>query len=328
MFLVVVIHNGDMFLQFDREALPQWFYSNAIASFARISVPLFFMISGYLLLKPNINVKSFYSKRLSRILIPWLFWSIFYILFRILCENTQISFLSSIRLIWTNGVFYHLWFMYAIFGVYISIPFLSRLLSTNKDESSNNIAIIFLLIWFLIYSIIPFVTHFLQLGLELNFTSNFHLDFFTGFIGLALVGHVIGKVKNSKVNKRIAFVIFVLSYFITFSGNYLYNLNNDYLIEYFNGYSRPNIILMSVSCFYIFKNYKFKKTYKFITVVGNLSFGIYLVHPFIISVLKNYSITKDFFISDFILLRSLLIFLVSFCFVFLFSKIPLAKKLV
>ena len=60
-----VIHKGYTFLSFNQTFSIEWAYANFLQSFARIFVPLFFMISGFLLLKPNLNIKQFYSKRLS-----------------------------------------------------------------------------------------------------------------------------------------------------------------------------------------------------------------------------------------------------------------------
>ena len=42
-------------------------------------IGLFFMISGYLLLPVKLSYKEFISKRLNRVLIPTIFFSVFYI---------------------------------------------------------------------------------------------------------------------------------------------------------------------------------------------------------------------------------------------------------
>ena len=47
-------------------------------SVARICVPLFVMISGYLLLPVSTSTATFFRRRFTRILFPWVFWCVAY----------------------------------------------------------------------------------------------------------------------------------------------------------------------------------------------------------------------------------------------------------
>ena len=79
-------------------------------------IGLFFMVSGALLLKRNIDkpfeTRFFLRKRFTKILIPLLFWSIVgWSLEQYGIANTELSIL---------------WFMYCLAGMYLLTPILSR----------------------------------------------------------------------------------------------------------------------------------------------------------------------------------------------------------
>jgi surface polysaccharide O-acyltransferase-like enzyme len=58
-----------------------WFVSNVFYSMCRFCVPIFLMLSGILLLNKDYNFIEFIKKRYKRVILPFLFWSIVYIIF-------------------------------------------------------------------------------------------------------------------------------------------------------------------------------------------------------------------------------------------------------
>lgn len=100
------------------------------------SIGLFFMVSGALLLPVRTNTVSFLKKRLGKILIPTLLWSIFYICCDAIISEENTDWLRTICSIpfsaQGNPV---LWFMYALAGIYLIAPILSKwLVSANRKE--------------------------------------------------------------------------------------------------------------------------------------------------------------------------------------------------
>lgn len=57
-----------------------WLTCSALFSLTRIGVPLFFTVSGALLLTKRYEVKKFLGKRFRRVFLPFLFWIIIYII--------------------------------------------------------------------------------------------------------------------------------------------------------------------------------------------------------------------------------------------------------
>ena len=81
--MVIAIHSADPFnVSPEARANPEFNYWGSIyGSMLRACVPLFVMITGLLLLPVKMTMKEFYTKRLMRILIPFLIWSVLYNLF-------------------------------------------------------------------------------------------------------------------------------------------------------------------------------------------------------------------------------------------------------
>jgi len=98
-------------------------------------VPLFVMISGALLLPGNIvSVRSFYKKRLTRVLLPFLVWAtVVYILSVVMHKYDEITtwqdaLLNFIPYMLTNRINYAYWYVQMIVALYLLTPFLQRML--------------------------------------------------------------------------------------------------------------------------------------------------------------------------------------------------------
>ena len=91
-FLVICIHCSNSFgnLPLVREHPGYNFWSIVFETFSRPCVPLFVMLTGMLLLPINQDPSTFYRKRILRVLIPFLIWSLLYNLFPWVCGLTGI----------------------------------------------------------------------------------------------------------------------------------------------------------------------------------------------------------------------------------------------
>ena len=111
-FMVIVLHCAPFSTESATSAETSLLVYIALS---RAAVPLFFMITGYLLLDRDEDIFLFYKKRLLRIAAPLLFYSIFY--------NTVSACLSGepIRLTAIAAAivqpYVHLRFLYLLVGV-------------------------------------------------------------------------------------------------------------------------------------------------------------------------------------------------------------------
>ena len=83
----------------------------------RIAVPLFFIISGYLLFPTKQQLSFFIKKRIQRVIYPTIFWLIFFqFVGKSINPEIYLPFISKSQ---------HLWYMFSIIGIYLIIPVIS-----------------------------------------------------------------------------------------------------------------------------------------------------------------------------------------------------------
>src|SRR5690606_15327951 len=75
-FMVIFLHVAAIGFH---DFVPGWWASNVYDSLLRSCVPLFLMLTGALLLRKEEPLHDFFSRRFSRIVPPFLFWSFFYL---------------------------------------------------------------------------------------------------------------------------------------------------------------------------------------------------------------------------------------------------------
>lgn len=133
-----------------------WYFCVLGNAFCRAGVPLFFMISGFLLLKDPASTKvwEFYQKHIPRLVIPLISWNLIYYLYSVLSDSSPFLFSELLRNFMNRGSSYHMWFVYSLIGVYFITPFLKRII----DACSPHELLAFLLIVIVPVAIIPMIT--------------------------------------------------------------------------------------------------------------------------------------------------------------------------
>lgn len=150
---VVLLHSASpSMLKFDSLNPEFWWSANFFFTFAHHAVPLFIMISGLLLLDPSKteSLMTFLKKRFFRVVVPFLTWGIIYFIWRIYFHGETIHVWKAIGEIIAGPIYFHFWFIYMIFGVYLSVPILK--IYIRKAESRD--LIYFLALWFIAIGIV------------------------------------------------------------------------------------------------------------------------------------------------------------------------------
>lgn len=95
---------------------------------SRFGTPIFVMVSGYLLINSTLASKPllFYRQRLNRLFIPLIFWNIFYYLLDKLSGNHPIGVIDFLHYFYQGGAYYHLYFLPLILGLYFITPLLNK----------------------------------------------------------------------------------------------------------------------------------------------------------------------------------------------------------
>lgn len=148
MFMVAAVHVSakGFYLQLGQ---PHWWAMNAYDSAARVAVPLFFMMSGALLLPRQHDIGSI-GRRLWRVGLPLLAWSLLYLLwFRHTGAHTP----GWLRAIVKAPVVGHLWYLYTLIGAYLFLPVMAGF----YQASAVRVQVFCLLFWFAGASVVPMV---------------------------------------------------------------------------------------------------------------------------------------------------------------------------
>ena len=120
--------------------------------FYRCGVPLFVMISGALQLPSSIlPIGVFYKKRFTRILVPFLIWSI--VIYTLSCivgkyediHSWQDAIRNYIPFLLTNRINEAYWFMGLIIALYAITPFLQRAFQTCSKQTLIGIIVCWLI---------------------------------------------------------------------------------------------------------------------------------------------------------------------------------------
>lgn len=265
-------------------------------SISRMCVPLFFMLSGFLLLDSDISsLSKFYYKRYSRLVIPFGIVCVMYYF------TTQYSFFTVgeyIYYILNFYVDYHLWYIYVLTGLYLALPFFIKLI---HGESGLKFALLYTAIWLIAfvlltpalryfrfeYALLPPVNpifpnggmEYLAYELYPNIFINFNLfPFFFGFMGYLLCGWFIKKTYH-RYNGPVclaAGLVFIMATICIMVFTHRYSHALAKANELFFENLSPFVFLQAVSFFILCA--RLKTTPPLLRDLADKSFWIYLIH--------------------------------------------------
>ncbi|WP_044879602.1 acyltransferase [Paenibacillus sp. IHBB 10380] len=286
---VIILHyTADLLIRTNDFNTSSWWISNIFNSISRFAVPVFFMISGSMILRVEVkSYRRFYIKKVLPLIISLVSWSLIYAIY------TQYFILKSSMGVYdffvqfAYGLMYdrnyvHLWFLYAIIAIYITVPLISRLVKACSEKDLRY----FLLCWFLISVVYRFIS-----DIVFRTTSEYinipitNIPLFTGYLGYFILGYYLYNYTISLRAKNLFYNLGVISFFVAPIATYFASFYSGILDEmFYNPYSLTTFF-MATGIFVYFKeketvisekiNYKIKKI---ISSVSKASFSIYLIH--------------------------------------------------
>ncbi len=332
-FSVVVLHTSGAILPLiGKIDFSYWMTGNIYNSMVRMSVPLFFMVSGVLLLNSREEtLVIFFKKRFLKVIIPLIAWSLIYIIFTKYKLDQNFNTFEDIvyifnRIVYSfnRPVYYHLWFLYTILGIYLFLPILKVFIK----YSSQSLQIYFIVLWVISVCIIPFINYFSGLTL----TS--HMPMMSGYIGYFVLGYQLAKIQITKRVFYISLFFIFISTFCTIFGTYILSENADKYIKFFYGNFSVSTLIQAISYFIVLKyigEKKFNismKSSQIITSLSISSLGIYLIHPIYIYIMNKLGINVLIWNPIVMVpLQAILVFLLSFLTIFIIQKIPIVKQI-
>jgi surface polysaccharide O-acyltransferase-like enzyme len=267
-----------------------WWAVNAWESLARVSVPLFFMISGALLL-PRTHAIASIGRRLWRIGLPLLAWSVLYLLwFRHTGEHHG----AWLALIAAGPVVAHLWYLYALAGIYIFLP----VLAAFHQAIPVRVQLFCLLFWFIAASLVPLevaLTGRRLLGIDWA-----ALPLYPGYmaVGALLYRH------TPAVPRRAATACAWAAWILLSVAIALATWWRSHILahadETFYVYSSPLVALAAIAAFVGLRALGAagvrpgSRLHAGVGAFANVSFGVYLAHVWVLFMLDAYGIDYRF----------------------------------
>lgn len=300
-----------------------WWTGNLYLSFSLWGVPVFVMISGALLLSPQREyptLSSFYMKRINRLLVPILFWTIFYISWsylRSVVNDREFDVEQMLSNLLSGRPYPHMWYLYMALGLYVFTPYLRKIVRHSTEFEL-----------FLLAAIAMFISMVSLATGTFPHRATVFLQLFPLYLGYFFAGHLIFS-SNIKIKTRYLLALFILFALLTAAGHYLETA--FYGSYYFYRNFSITIVPMSIVLMFVIKNIhpKIPINQDIRNNLAVFSLGAYLIHPAVFDVVK----TLDYFGLNpqtyTLFMIPFIVFCVTLCSLLLayaFSKFPLLQK--
>lgn len=246
------------------------FIVKIIYFFGELGVNLFFLISGYFLVKSKFSLK-----KLILLILEVDFYNLICMLIAVKLGVYQPVNTKDYLLFVFPVILIQYWFVTAYILVYILSPYFNKLINSLNKQEYNNLLFILLIIW----SVIPSIFGIFYNNTEtLLFYSRFIWFIVMYFIGAYIRIYGIPIVKKHSIKIAIlTFFIMVMSILFFYKFRNIFSMLGLLEISYF---WPPNTILMvilSVSVFHIFLNINIKSN-KIINKLASTTLAIYMIH--------------------------------------------------
>lgn len=263
-----------------------WWAGNFWDALGRPAVPLFVMLSGYLLLGKPYPLGDFLKRRFVRVLVPAFFWMVAYSLYNHLAHGQPSTLEEGLRGMVSGPVHYHLWFVYLIIGLYLMWPILSPWARQADDAAFLFVLVVWILgTWVYKYLL---VFHGLKLGLYFNFYTDqggfFVLGYYLGNKMPNGEAPVVEGIRNWKLGRRglygLSVALVLLGTTITATGTWWASMRYGQTFHpYFYDYLTPGVSLSAFGWFLLARHHW--GAHPLLPVEKALaaaSFGMYFIH--------------------------------------------------
>lgn len=267
-----------------------WHLMNLFTSFAFSAVPLFFMISGYLLFsdEKTARVDLLFRRRLPRLAVPLAAWTVLTALWMALAEGFQASaFLSRLRDALYGPVITPLWFLYSLIVFYLLSPFLyAGLRGLAPGGHKLVLAIIGAVsLRAMLRALLP-----AEWGHWLDFAFLNPLQALGGNLLLMLLGWYLGSWKKKVPNALLA-ALALGTFFVIVLGTYLRTRIYGYYDQSFQSQSAGFEVLFA-ACLFLLAKQNLDRPSRLLDALGlvPLCFPIYLSHGLALLVCGRYGL--------------------------------------
>lgn len=318
----------------------QWWYALLIDSMSRFAVPVFVMLSGAMLLKPNSrqSAKQFYQRRLVRIGVPAIFWSALF--FYLVARNDEYGLRVAFLKLASGEPAAHLHFIFRIAGLYLITPFLRVALSAmTRRQTIQLTAICFGLA--MVDGLIKPILRTHDSGGSVWAAHSSFVSNFVPFLGYYIAGYLLADVELSRRGRRWAFAGVVVGGLVVACGSAMMRniygtlTTDDPRTVIFFDLLNPARVAVALCAFAMFRSWfrgtwPDKPIYKFISnTLAPATLGVYLVHPLMMGIVDKLELdARTIGVWIGIPITFVMVALMSFGFSVVVSKIPALRWIV
>ena len=343
-FFVIFNHTSEMgyflFADYPTDSIRFWIYM-AVSIVSKVAVPLFFCVSGALLLgKEPEGLRKLWKNRILKMIIILMVFSLVNYVNYCWYAGKEFNLGKLLKTIYSgpsvvNG---HLWYLYAYLAFLICLPFLQVLV--KKLESKYFLYMVAIVIFVKVLHVIEY------LGSQgtVQISDDFH-DNLWGMTDVVLypcIGYYMHhRLDETDIRKRLPIIwgvnlfgIAISCYMTYYMGQVTGELNEWYTQEFMNSF-----VLINCMCIFTSAKCWFEKrcisdvSKKIIASVGKASFGIYLIHQLVKCYFSHYEIIPkitaygvDSMVA--VILYCFGVLLVSYVLTVILLRIPVARKLI
>ncbi len=285
---VVMIHTTSPLInRYGQTASADWWTALLVGTLARVTVLLFFLLTGALYLGRVLEPLRFLKSRAVKILTPFFFWSLVYD-YRHLRPLTLPAIWQSLLRILQENSSGHLWFFYTLIGLYCFLPILQTFVRAAEERDIRY----YLWLWFIVTGLFPL------LDLLTEIYPGFDLRMVTGFSGYLLLGYWLTRFGTEKHVRQRAEALYAGGFILTLAAIWSMSRSDGQINAWAFGYLKPHIILMTGAAFHLLRDFALRhenglqrRFGRLIAVLSRTSFGIYLVHFVFIRLLGKFGIS-------------------------------------
>lgn len=316
-FLVVMLHTISYGLS--ENVITPSLLVYYIGTFA---IPLFFMVNGYLQLRRKVSYK-YVIKKIIKIVVIVFFWNLIIILLKY-AINGEIEnpILATINSFIQRGNFTQFWFLGSLILIYFILPLLCRIFNDTKKIYKYFVLFLFLICIFM--NIFNIYNH--HNGNEIIKDTVIQTFRLWTWLFYFCIGGLLSKSNIlEKIPKKLHIILSLILCLITVIFFYKFSLIFYGSLYAENFYDSFLVIVSSIFIFTAIKRINFKQN-EMVTKLSSLSMGIYIVHTYVIKIVRNFiPISSNILISVFTLL---VVFGISGILSYIVSKIPKINNLI
>lgn len=337
--LVVAIHVSAVDFDVFSYTSLEWSIARLINCIGMNGVPLFFMISGALLLNSNyqLSIKKLVFDKIGKLLLAYLLTCFFYNLVPFFRGWVPLEWFYIKECLLEGTIYgiglYHVWFIPVLLGIYLLLPVLKAAFA--KKENCEYFLCLFLIAGIVIPTLQLFELPGQIDRLLSHLKDQYFVDMIMGYVGYFVLGHYLHSFEPFKWTQKkgiIVWILTIIAILSTYVGCLLDSYKTETTSSLFNTPFSMNLALGSCGIFLLVKELgsriKSEKTHRMIRKFASYTLGIYLFHPFVINTFEF--ITKTNYIPLYLLsliLRWGIVVVVTFSMVFLLKMIPGIKRL-